>query len=201
MMAPSPLAFNHVLCRLSVDGVEYWVDPTRNRQVGPLAELVLPVYGKALVVGLSGYGLRDVPPSPQATRVMRVEEVFRFRGLLDPVEFSVTTTYEGAEAEQQRWQNADTSPEQLQRNFLNFYARTYPGIEVKTPLFVTEATNQNQIVISERYLINHLLELSDDGRSRVAGFHAWSIDELLARPGTVLRTMPFAVPHPVRRTH
>lgn len=198
-LLPSPLAFDHVICRLRIAGTNYWVDPTRSRQSGRLGELVLPHYGKALVVEAGGTDVSDVPESAQATRSMVVVDEFLIQDLESPVEFVVTTTYEGAEAERQRWHNSDTDREELQTNYLNFYAKTYPGIAVKTPLTVDDSTSHNQVVIVERYLINDFWEPSEDGRWVVAGFHASAIDELLNKPATILRTMPLAIPHPVTR--
>jgi transglutaminase-like putative cysteine protease len=198
-LLPSPLAFDHVICRLRVAGTDYWVDPTRSRQARQLGELVLPHYGKALVVETGGTDISDVPKTAQATQGMVVVDEFLIQDLESPVEFVVTTTYEGAEAERQRWRNSDTDREKLQTTYLNFYAKAYPGIAVKTPLTVNDSAADNQVVVVERYIINNFWEPSEDGRWLVAGFHASAIDELLTKPATILRTMPFAIPHPVAR--
>src|SRR5262249_11813697 len=47
---PSPIAFDHAVVRLSLDGREYWVDPTLTGQGGALPEMFVPSYDRALVL-------------------------------------------------------------------------------------------------------------------------------------------------------
>ncbi len=196
---PSPLVFDHVICRVHIAGRYYWVDPTRSQQVGDWGELILPAYAKALVVADGETNLTDVPTTPHAVRSMKVEEEFTVRKGQPLIDLQVTTIYEGAEAERQRSQNSDMSRDELEKSYLNFYARFYPEIGTRGPIELSESTQENRVTLVERYTITNLWQPSDDPRFLTAEFYAWAVDEMLYKPATVVRTMPLAIAHPLKR--
>lgn len=200
-LLPSPLAFDHVICRIRIEDREFWVDPTRGQQVGELGELVLPLYAQALVIAEGQTELTVIPELPQAERGMKVVEEFTVRAADPLVELTVSTTYEGAEAERQRGQNADMSRDELQKSFLNFYARYYPEIGVRRPIEVRERPGENRLVLLEYYTITNFWQAGEDPRYQSGEFYAWAVDEMLRKPDTLVRTMPLAIAHPVRRQH
>jgi transglutaminase-like putative cysteine protease len=135
---PSPGAFNHVVVRARLDGRELWLDPTRSLQEGDLVTLAQADYGPALVV--NEHSDRLVPMAgEQALRHAReVRAVFDSRDGLDkPVKYTVSTVAHGAAADVLRATLASQSREQLQKQYVNFYAN-YPA-KKRTPGFAGEA--------------------------------------------------------------
>jgi hypothetical protein len=135
---PSPGAFNHVVVRARLDGRELWLDRTRSLQEGDLVTLAQADYGPALVV--NEHSDRLVPMAgEQALRHAReVRAVFDSRDGLDkPVKYTVSTVAHGAAADVLRATLASQSREQLQKQYVNFYAN-YPA-KKRTPGFAGEA--------------------------------------------------------------
>src|SRR5262249_46223415 len=54
-MLPTPFAFNHIILRITIDDVDYWVDPTISLQGGSLVKNYFPNYywGLPLAKGTS----------------------------------------------------------------------------------------------------------------------------------------------------
>lgn len=198
---PSPYAFNHVICQVSLNGQTLWLDPTRSQQRGPVNQLYVPDYGMALVLKPGTDGLTPMKPSLFGQPSTKVIENFVIRDYDGNAKLTVQTEYTGSEADRQRGWHADTTGEDLQKEFLNYYARTFPNISVDEPVKIVDDTVANRLRVTEKYVINDIWQDVDTGRRLIVEFNAWSISELLGKPGTVLRTMPFRTPHPIDRTH
>jgi hypothetical protein len=89
----------------------------------------------------------------------------------------------------------------LQKSFLNFYARYYPEIGVRRPIEVREPPGENRLILHEYYTITNFWQAGEDLRYQSGEFYAWAVDEMLRKPDTLVRTMPLAVAHSVRRQH
>ncbi|HET7792666.1 MAG TPA: DUF3857 domain-containing protein, partial [Rhizobacter sp.] len=200
-LQPTPYAFNHVIVRASLKGKVYWIDPTRAPQKGDLAHLFQPNYEAALVVDDATHELADMAKdSPVAMRT--VHTVYEAQDGLDkPVRYTVTTTTQGAGAESLRNTLATENREDLQKRYLNFYARYYPKIVVDAPMGVEEDEQNNRVTITERYLITDFWKRIEDRKRMEASIHVPEVDDYLRGPRESIRHAPLALAHPINVTH
>lgn len=201
---PSPGAFDHVIVQLRFQGETYWVDPTISEQRGGLGERFFPDYGYALVVDPATTDLTRMQPSGYPISAMEVTEEFTipdYNG--SPAFLEVLTLYKGDEADAMRsyWKN--TSRDRIQKNYLNYYASEYPGIEVLEPLHFEDDPLRNVVQVREKYIVNELLQPGENPETgdTFTDFYAHVIADGLDEPSTRLRTMPFRLTHPNRRVH
>ncbi|MDP3072521.1 MAG: DUF2569 family protein [Opitutaceae bacterium] len=198
---PSPFAFNHVIARIVIGGRSYWVDPTRSHQGGPLAERQISPFGKALVIQAGGRELEDVPVLKTTGLQQRTVSTFQIRGYDVPAEFSVKTIFRGAGADDMRATLARSKPKDIAKDYLNFYARYYPGVAEAAPMTFADDRRANVITMTEAYEVRELWKPKEDKRWLKAEFWPESLIGMLREPSTRLRSMPLALPNPHRREH
>lgn len=195
---PSPTTFDHVLVHVVIGGKAYWVDPTRSNQAGDLAHLYQPDYGYALLVDPQTRALTSMKREgdDQSRRTLRAEYDAR-SGFDKPVRYKMATTVEGEQAESLRYGLASSNPDELQKNYLDYYTHYYPGIKSIAPLSIVEDAAKNTITTSEFYEIQDFSSLGKDGKRHVADIFVPDIEDLLRSPSSIARSSPLNVKHPI----
>lgn len=187
---PSPFAFDHVITRIELEGQAFWVDATWSHQGGRLGSIAPPDVGVALVVGPDTTRLEDVPQTPLSAPTRSTESHY----LVDPDghgTLNVATTYVGDAADYMRGELASQSALDLGHEYLNFYAKEFPGIDQKDPLDIQDQRDDDVLKISESYLIPEFWR--DDKRTLVPDL-IWNY---LVAPGVTRRQAPLALSHPI----
>lgn len=196
---PTPGAFNHVLVQADVGGRRVWLDPTRSPQAGRgVAQWVQADFGRALLVDADSREMVAMA-GPQARLHTR-----QVRTLLDasagfdqPASFTVTTTASGAAAEQLRATLADNARDSLQKQYLDYYAASYPGLTVEQPFSVRDDVDANTLEIVERYRMPSYWT-RDEKQARWKGeLEVPDLLEWLRRPSGLNRQGPLGLRHPV----
>ena len=199
---PTPYAFNHVLVRASLQGRHYWIDPTRAPQKGDLAHLFQPDYEAALVIDDSTRSLVGMANDSSKLANRSIHTLFEAQdGFDQPVRYTVTTVVQGASAEALRSTLAAENREDLQKRYLNFYARYYPKLTLAAPMSVQEDETQNRLTLTEHYLIDEFWKRAEARKRLEASIHTPELDEYLRGPRESIRTSPLALAHPVSLTH
>lgn len=193
---PNANAFDHVITRASVGGADYWLDATLAPQQGTLHTVSQPDYGQALVLDGHATALVKMPEATPARHAREVQiDVDSSAGLAHPVTYDVRTTYHGFSADRVRHDLGDGERGELQHRYVNFYASSYPGIQVAAPIEVQDDARANTVVVTEHYRIKDFWPADAKGRQR-AWFHVPEIDGELKAPGETIRTMPLAIAGP-----
>ena len=190
-LQPSPSAFDHVIVQVKLGGRAYWFDPTVSFQRGDLSEHANPLYRRALVVGDGSAALEEIPESPNEPVLTSVQERYVVSAYQEPVIYEIVSTYRGSDANWMRNWLAHKPMAELSRDYLNYYAETYPNIEADGPAEAQDEPVSNTVVIRERYRIP---EFWRDKSRTVDGDRIY---QELRKPETVLRTMPLRVSYPV----
>lgn len=196
---PTPWAFNHVLVQADVGGRRVWLDPTRAPQAGKgIAQWVQADFGRALLVE---EGTRELVPMAgvQARELKReLHAVLDASGGFDkPATLTITTHTQGEAAEMLRNALATTSRQDLQKQYLDFYAASYPGLAVDQPFTTRDDPDANTLELVEHYRMPSYWVRNDKlarwtGELEVPDLHEW-----LRRPQGLNRQGPLALRHPV----
>ncbi len=196
---PSPNAFNHVIVRVLFGGETEWVDPTARYQRGRLACRSLPPYGQALVVASGTAGFSTVARPRAQPAQTEIVERYRIPDFSQPAVLDVRSVFTGRDAERVRARLSDAPRQTIEKEYLNYYAQRYPGIEATTNVLVVDCAESNTLVVIEKYRVRDLWK--SDGKAeagRIAcSFRAVDIESYVQAPGTVIRTMPLGLPFPV----
>ena len=198
---PSPFAFNHVIVKLNLGGKVFWLDPTYSYQGGELAKRFLSRLGKALVIQSGVTALEDVPMSLADNTRQLVLSTFQIRDYKSPTKLTVQSTYGGCDADDLREQIARKDIKEIGKDYLNFYARSYPTIESTQPITVSDDRKNNVLILTEHYQIRDIWKLNPATKMKEAEFYGDNLLNVLTDPNTRLRSMPLRIPFPLQREH
>ncbi len=194
---PTPLAFNHVIVMATVNGKNYWIDPTMSYQRGELKNISQPFYGYALIISDKTRQLSEMDYYDAGTTKI-VDEVFDLRkGFKGQAIYTVKTVCTAYAADNMRNQFAISSKEELQKKYLNFYAKYYPSIKVQKKIEVVDEENTNTITATEVYSIDGIFKYNDKKKQYEAEFHPAELYTYFVKPDTIKRSMPLSINFPV----
>ncbi len=196
-LLPSPLAFNHVITKITWQGKTYWVDPTGDCQQVPLAEQYPASYGSALVLAPDTRGLEPIAEQRTAEPEKEIIETFDLTdGVGQAARLTIATTYRGREADYMRYEVKSSGIQQTAKSYLNYYASDYPSIEARKPMAIEDDMAANRYTINEFYTIPHFWRTSEQPGETSGTFYAREIEALFKKPRTTIRTMPIGLSHP-----
>jgi multisubunit Na+/H+ antiporter MnhB subunit len=188
-LLPAISSFDHVVVTIEVDGVRYWLDPTRLHQRGTLADVSARNFRYALRLADGVSGLEEIQEPredrPNVSVVMRYS-VKRFGG---PTELEIGTTYVGAWAELVRSTKESTSAKQLSDQLaapvLKIYPRSLAGAAQ-----VSDDEAANEVTVRQGFELDaDDWTIIKEERKALAIFPAWL--------GGVLPTIPADRKNPV----
>ncbi|MFT2009662.1 DUF3857 domain-containing protein [Pontibacter sp. 13R65] len=199
---PSPYAFNHCIVQVKLWNKTFWYDPTISKQRGGHDAISLPDYQKALVIHASTKNLTDVVAPIAGHSKVIVQEAFFFNNIGGDVKLEVKTEYFGADADYQRSRFASTSLKETEKSFLNYYANSYPAIEVARDLEFLDFPSENKFTTLEEYTISDLWEESEETAGLLsASFYPQVLRSYINSPRVSKRSMPLHLNHPTQVEH
>ncbi len=197
-LLPSYSAFDHVITVARIDGMRYFLDPTRGEQTGDLYHLQQGEFDKGVVISANSPGMIDVvPKGPEFYE--KYTDRYYSSVENDDLKFESTSEYFMAAADDKiRWKQ-ESGLEDIERSFLQYYQRVYPGLSQTKPMEMDVFEDEGRVRITASYLIPNgwdrnknnpdvrtLTIRPEDLRSSVPNFEGAS------------RITPFALSHPVR---
>jgi transglutaminase-like putative cysteine protease len=197
---PSPLAFDHAITVVRLDGQIYWLDPTINYQRGPLSVRYPPDYERGLIICPKTAGLTVIPITNADLNLTSVREYFQLRGRDEPTDLKIVTMATGRDADILREQFATTDRDKIQKNDQDFYSRYYPQIKIAQPVQFVDDEKQNRIEMTEFYTIEKMWTQSPNDKRFWCEFSPHTITGLMyQKPRDKDRTMPLALEYPEHR--
>ncbi len=190
----APHGFNHVIVRVTIDKTHYWLDPTMGEQQGDLAHIYQPDYGLALVLHSTTRGLSAMAPRSQGRTVVS-NVIDASKGFNTPASLQVTTVYTGLMAQRMRDRTAAKDLKEKAKEYLDYYARTYPSISEAAPLAIKDDARTNTFTMTESYSIKEFWASTKGGKRLEATFGS-DVDSRLTVPETLSRKAPLAVSQP-----
>jgi transglutaminase-like putative cysteine protease/lipoprotein NlpI len=163
-LLPSPALFDHAIVRVTLRDQEYYLDPTRQGQYGPLDRMGQTHAGnEVLPVAASTAGLAEVGQAAAATTQFQRSERVVVQSMAEPVEMTVVAELAGAEAEAGRVQLEGMSKQQLYKYYDGALVKRYPASELLDPPKVVDDREQNRLVITTRYRVSNMFTETAEG--------------------------------------
>jgi len=193
-LAPTPLAFDHVIARVQLAGATYWLDATRGNQSGPVARRQSTDFAKGLLL-LPGTDALVAMPTPFDVEQVKVVDTLRFDAMnVDPVLVS-RITYRGDLAESFREVIAKRGTQDLGNAFMQPYLSAFPKLKPSEALKVEQAEDDDALTIVQAFVVPHYWRFPDE-RLLVADMLHWPLIDALGRPNTPQRRDAFRFPLP-----
>ncbi|MDB6059722.1 MAG: hypothetical protein JWO95_3566, partial [Verrucomicrobiales bacterium] len=181
--------------QLILNKTVYWIDATADYQRGPLATRYLPDFERGLVLRPKTVALAVIPQSSGQSRTV-VTEQFQIQFRDQPSQLKVVTVADGEAADALRAQLASTPRPQLEKAYLNYYAKRYPDISQIAPISISDDEDQNKIEITELYSVPNIWLRSSEEQHYHCEFQPTDLGRFIKPPAVPVRTMPLAVGFP-----
>lgn len=187
---PSPSWFNHVIVQISIDGRDYYVDPTRINQPEPLA--MMPIAfpgGLVLPVNAAAQGLAAIPERNDAFPTFEHNEEITIADFSGAATLVTRDVYRSTYADAMRVYYTRLSVNEQKKSVLSKYEKLYPGISLEGVPEYRDVTADNRVEVVSRYKLPKALTLKDK-RYHVA-FNSQVLDGTLGIPSKLVRNFPF----------
>lgn len=197
---PAANIFDHCVVEVWNEGKPLYIDPTIGNQGGTPKGLYFPSYGQGLIIRDTTTTLVTLP-QPVASEITEVQSFILREQRADAV-MTVRTTYTGIEADRQRSNFASTTRSETQKNYLDYYANTYPDIEVADTLTVIDNREENIFEVVEQYKVSNFWKSdSDDATKNVGELYARSLNSYFNVSKSSNRTTPYRLTYPLNYHH
>lgn len=162
-LLPSPLAFDHAIVRVRIDGRTYFLDPTVRGQVSSLDRIgQWHADTRALVIETGGKALTAIGPAPAELLRDSREEKVRVTNFDAPAEMSVLQTFVGVDAERVRDNLAGMSARQIASAVAASTERRYPGAVLVGAPRITDDAERNELRIALDFSLPRYMERDAD---------------------------------------
>ena len=174
---PANDVFNHAVVVATLNNKQVWVDATIDYQRGTGTDIWFPDYGEGLILETGNTGLTNIPISP--TGQITCEEKFIVKNEKSPVDFIVSTTYTLHQADKIRDRLASSGMAETEKNYLDYYAKTYSKIEAKDSIAVIDDEQKNVLTTIEKYKVSDFFKKDTTSGKFNADFYADCIKQEL----------------------
>ncbi len=182
---PSPLAFDHVIARVDLDGTRYWLDGTRNFQGGTLAERQSIGLGQGLALVDGSNALVALPAAFDTERVSVADLIRIDKFTADPT-LESRVTYHNDLAEMFRAMLASRGPDEVATELARPYLRVYPKAQANGPMRVESQAGEDAITFVREYTIPGFWRFPEE-KALQADTVRWGLADALAVPKSETR--------------
>ena len=188
-------SFDHCVTCLIANGDTIYVDPTISNQGGDLKNICFPNYHHGLIIDKNTKDLVDIPCT--YTKETIIEETYNIPDLSGTAELHVKSTYKGTEADNQRSNFKNSSKQNMQDGYLEFYAGTYPQIDTLKMLSFEDDLLKNEFIVYESYKLQNIWETLDSTKPKdiTTYFYAQTLKGLLNIDVEPQRQSPMLLRH------
>lgn len=196
-LLPNYGAFDHVIVMVRLQDHTYFLDPTRNRQIGNLDTLEQGLFGKGLPVNKNSKGLLDISP-PSHTWRKDFYDTYDMVSKPDSIAYTVELNYYGGEADTVKSWIANEGEAGVGAALLKYYQDSYPTISITTPLRAITMEDEGKTTLLASFTIPSAW--TKDEKNKIKQFPAKPLEINAEFPNFngATRTTPFKLVHPVR---
>jgi len=197
---PSSYVFDHVVVMAQVGNKQVYVDPTISYQRGTGTNIYFPDYGEGLVLKAGNNALTTLPLSPVGK--ITCTEKYTIPDEKGKVHLDVTTIYTLNQADDIRDWLASAGMAETEKNYLDYYAKTYPKIESADSVAVLDDEGKNELTTIEHYLIPSFFKKdTEPGRYAASLYANYISEQLISVPekvhGPIAVNYPYAIDYTI----
>ena len=194
---PSYESFDHCITCMVIEQDTLFIDPTISGQSTNLENYLTPDYGYALIIDDETTGLTRI--NSNVFYETKITENYTIDDYSGNAELHVTTIYKGYDAVINRDYLKNSALNDVQDQYLQFYASIYPEIDTIKLLRVSDDLDKNIIEVNEYYNIKNLWTKEDTLQNKItAYFEASSFNSQISRTVYPERKSPMWQRFPLR---
>lgn len=189
-LLPSPSWFNHVIVQISIDGRDYFVDPTRINQPEPLATMPIAFPGgQVLPVDAAARGLSTIPERSDSLPTFEHNEEITIADFSGAAILVTRDVYRSTYADGMRTYYTRLSVNEQKKSVLSRYEKLYPGVSLDGVPEYRDVVADNRVEVISRYKLPKAVVVKDK-RYQVQ-FNSQILDGTLGIPSKLVRNFPF----------
>ncbi|MGH2613502.1 MAG: hypothetical protein ACRDFB_10710, partial [Rhabdochlamydiaceae bacterium] len=188
---PNPSFFNHVVLKISINGENYWVDPTMRLQGGNLVDNYFPGFEWGLSLSEELNGLIQLPQEV-IKKPTEIETSIHAK-TPDFVEMVIETTRYGGRADHFRSRAENIGLNNFFDNNLRKLKRKYGTVNRLSPISVSDDRANNIFVTKESFMI----PTKTQSGKKIFKTHSFVFTERLDDNLTSDRACPYAISYPL----
>lgn len=196
---PGPLAFDHVIARVELNGAVYWLDATRTQQSGELARRQSIGLGSGLVLADASTAMVSLPAPFDAERLTIIDTI-RIARFIDAPTLESRITYRGELAEIFRDLVAQRGAKDVAVELNRDYLRIYPKIQSSAEMRIEDSLQDDAITFVQRFTVPEFWRFPEQ-RFLQADVVQWGVVSALIMPKSETRRDAFAIAYPGRYSH
>jgi lipoprotein NlpI len=189
---PSPLAFDHAIVRVTIDGKPVFLDATRSQQTGRIATRESLDLGVGLLAQDATSELTALPSSRDQVHVETVD-TFAFPQLAKEGTLTSVTILRGDTAEWFRTTFASQPRSEIEKGITGDSVRAYPSLVATGPVDFETITEDNSVHITSHYRTGDFWTMPEQ-RGLVGRFVLSSLVAPLRMQDQATRTQPYRLP-------
>lgn len=193
-MLPSPLAFDHVIARVDLDGTAYWLDGTRSHQTGSLPNRQSVGFGRGLPLAGGTTALAALPPPYDVERV-NVKDTIRITRFAADPQLESRVTYRGDLADAFREAVATRGLRDIAAALAAPYLKTYPRLKAQAPARMEASEQDDALTFVQEFAIPEFWRFPEQ-RALGADLVHWGVVDALVAPKSETRRDPLSFSFP-----
>lgn len=201
-LIPSPLAFDHVIAKVVLDGKTYWLDGTRALQTGTLDNRQAIIFHKGLVLdalATDNTALADLPSPFNVPRVI-VQDRFTVARFDQGATLESRITFRADLADAYRDVLSRQSPTDIANQLSQTYARAFPKLKRLSPLRVEASSTDDAITLIQTYEIADFWRFPEQKTLQVDTVQ-WAIIDAIRPPNEPARHDDLVIDYPGIHRH
>lgn len=155
-LLPTTGAFNHAVVLVEYNGNKIYIDPTISDQRGPIKNIYFPYSANVLVVKPGNDRLEWVKANPKGklstTSLLKLPDTLEG----NKAELIIKSTYSANYADDLRSEISSAGSDKLEKDYLEYYTKIYPGIATVKDLQIVDDEQNNIISLTETYDIENI---------------------------------------------
>jgi len=186
---PGPLAFDHAIVRVMVDGKPVYLDATRAQQTGRVASRESLDLGFGLLAQAGTPALAELPSGRDAVRIETVD-TFSFPKLAREGTLTSVTTLHGEWAEWFRSSLASQPRADIEKAVQADLVRAYPSLVVSAPMDVAADGEDNTVRVTSHFRTGEFWTLPEQ-RALLGRYTLGTLVSPLRLPDQAARTQAY----------
>lgn len=189
-LLPTPVWFDHVIVQISIDGRDYYVDPTRTNQPEPLSAMPIAFPGGAVLrVGAATQGLSAIPERSEALPTFEHTEEIVIADFSGAATLVTRDIYRSTYADAMRGYFTRMSVNEQKKSVQAKYEKLYPGVSLEGAPVYQDVVADNRVEVTSRYKLPKAVSLKDK-RYQIT-FSSQVVEGSLGIPSKLVRNFPF----------
>ncbi len=188
---PSPGLFDHCIVQVKIGDEIKYIDPTISSQGGNINSRYFPDYRYGLVLSKNSTEIIELPKPD--IKPVEIFETLKINSIGGDATLSVSTTYYGAEADARRREFNESTLDEIQDRYLEFYSSLYPDIKAQDEIMYDDFRDmESKFIVTEKYLIDSLWTAEpQNDKNIIAEIYPLSLDTHLFPAEDRNRKMPY----------